>query len=69
MNSISINSDVEAAGGDRIRQPQTAAELVDVLDTMRAVLGPPEAMASPSSRAIYLLNESRLAATYRRDHT
>jgi hypothetical protein len=43
-------------------EPRTPAELVEVLDTMRVVLGPPEAMESPRSRAIYLLNATRLAA-------
>ena len=46
-------------------EPHTATELVEVLDTMRAVLGPPEAMDSPRSRAIYLLNQTRLAAAHR----
>jgi hypothetical protein len=46
-------------------EPHTATELVEVLDTMRAVLGPPEAMDSPRSRAIYLLNKTRLAAACR----
>ena len=44
------------------RRPATMAELVEVHDTMRAVLGPnPEAM-DPQARAIYLLDESRIRA-------
>lgn len=43
-------------------EPHTAAELVEVLDVMRAVLGPPEAMESPKARAVYLLDQTRLAA-------
>jgi hypothetical protein len=50
---------------DRPREPRTAAELVEVLDDMRTVLGPPEAMESPRARAIYLLNQSRLTAAGR----
>jgi hypothetical protein len=52
----------------RPTEPHTPAELVEVLDTMRVVLGPPEAMESPRSRAIYLLNQTRLAAAYRNGH-
>jgi hypothetical protein len=47
------------------RQREAAAELVEVLDTMRAVLGPPEHMESPRARALYLLNQSRLNAACR----
>ena len=46
----------------RPRAPRTADELIEVLDTMRAALGPPEAMESPRARAIYLLDCTRLAA-------
>jgi hypothetical protein len=53
------------AHGSHRTEPRTAAELVEVLDTMRVVLGAPEAMESPRSRAIYLLNQTRLAAAYR----
>jgi hypothetical protein len=47
------------------RTPGTAAELIEVLDTMRAVLGSPEEMDSLHSRAIYRLNQTRLAAYHR----
>ena len=47
--------------------PSTAADLVEVLDTMRAVLGPPERMESPTCRAIYLLDQTRLAAACRKE--
>lgn len=47
--------------------PSTAADLVEVLDTMRAVLGPPEAMESPKARAVYLLDQTRLAAACRKE--
>jgi hypothetical protein len=43
-------------------RPTPPAELVEVLDTMRAVLGAPEAMDDPHARAIYLLDETRLRA-------
>lgn len=35
----------------RPTEPTTAPELVGVLDTMRAALGPPEAMDNPHARA------------------
>jgi hypothetical protein len=53
------------APGSRATEPRSPTELVEVLDTMRVVLGPPEAMESPRARAIYLLNQTRLAAAYR----
>lgn len=49
---------------NRPTEPHTAIELVEVLDTMRAVLGPPETM-DPGPRAVYLLDESRLTAAHR----
>jgi hypothetical protein len=51
---------------DHSTEPDSAADLVEVLDVMRAVLGPPEHMESPRARAIYLLNRSRLSAVQRR---
>jgi hypothetical protein len=53
------------AHGARATEPTSPTELVEVLDAMRAALGPPEAMESPRARAIYLLNRTRLAAAYR----
>ena len=39
---------VRCPTGPCTTEPHTATELVEVLDTMRAVLGPPEAMDSPA---------------------
>lgn len=52
----------------RPTEPHTAVELVEVLDTMRAALGPPEAMESPRARAVYLLDQSRLAVAVRQEY-
>ena len=53
------------ASRSRPSEPHSPTELVEVLDAMRVVLGPPEAMESSRARAIYLLNQTRLAAAYR----
>jgi hypothetical protein len=62
MKALVSTRALGSSGEARSAEPKTAAELVEVLDDMRAVLGPPEAMESPRSRAIYLLNQSRLIA-------
>ena len=56
---------VSIASRSCVGEPRSPTELVEVLDAMRVVLGPPEAMESPRARAIYLLNQTRLAAAYR----
>jgi hypothetical protein len=64
---MTLIDECRASIGSRSRptEPSTPAELLEVLDAMRVVLGPPEAMESPRSRAIYLLNQTRLAAACR----
>jgi hypothetical protein len=47
------------------KEPETADELAEVLVLMRAVLGDPERMESPKARAIFLLDQDRLAAANR----
>ena len=46
----------------RARRPADLAELVEVHDTMRAVLGDPEHMDSPKARAVFLLDRDRIQA-------
>ena len=44
------------------RRPRTLAELVEVHDMMRAVLGDPERMENPLARALFLLDADRIRA-------
>jgi hypothetical protein len=52
---------------DSPSQPRTAGELAEVLEDMWDVLGSPETMESPHSRAIFLLNRTRLQAAVARE--